>query len=359
MFVKGKILSKENIRAILLIQLGDIGDVLLTFPAIRALKENFPQADVFVAVREKGKELIEECPWAAGVISVNEEKRSWREEWSYQVKFFSDLRKHHFDLAIDMKMGDRGAILALLSGAKQRVGLYAYDGILWRNRVFTHLALPHQAPGRHMAQHYLSLGEEYGITTDHIWPELVPSEAMLQEAKDLLRREGVPTERPIIALQPFSLWPYKEWDIGNYIGLIHWLVSNYPVSVIVTGSGDERIKADELTKECPANTYNLAGKTSIGTLAAVFRLCKLFIGVDSAGVHIAAATGIPTVSLFGPSSSMDWAPRGERHLVIRKDMPCVPCRNKGCEDSGVSRCLGELTLEEVQDAFKGHMQKFG
>jgi predicted lipopolysaccharide heptosyltransferase III len=359
MLLKQKTLSRDNIRNILLIQLGDIGDVLLTFPAIRSLKENFPRADVFVAVREKAKELIEECPWAAGVISVNEEKRSWMEELSYQARFFSGLRAHHFDLAIDMKAGDRAAILALLSGAKQRIGLYALDGKLWRNRVFTHLALPVQAPGRHMAEHYLSLLEEYGIQTDHVWPELVPSEARLREARDLLKKEGVPADRPVVALQPFSLWPYKEWGMKNYVGLIHWLVSRYGVSVIVTGSQDERVKADELMEECPANTYNLAGKTPIGVLPAVFRSCKLFIGVDSAGMHIAAATGIPTISLFGPSSSKDWAPRGPLHLVIHKDLPCVPCQKKGCEDSGASRCLDELTLEEVQDAVKSHMERIG
>jgi ADP-heptose:LPS heptosyltransferase len=280
------------------------------------------------------------------------------EEWSYQAKFFSSLRSHHFDLAIDMKTGDRGAILAFLSGAKQRIGLYAHDGKLWRNRVFTHLALPVQAPGRHMAEHYLSLLEEYGIKTDHVWPELIPSEARLRDARDLLKQQVVPSDRPIIALQPFSLWPYKEWGMKKYVRLIEWLIS-HRVSVIVTGSADERVKADELMKECPSNTYNLAGKTPIGILPAVFRSCKLFIGVDSAGMHIAAATGIPTISLFGPSSSTDWAPRGKEHLVVRKDLPCVPCQDKGCENSGVSRCLDELTFEEVQDAIKSHMERIG
>jgi len=356
MLMKGKTLSKDNIGNVLLIQLGDIGDVLLTFPAVRALKETFPAARVAVAVREKARELIEECPWAAGVVSINEEKRSWMEEASYQAKFFFGLRRYHFDLAIDMKTGDRGALLAFLSGARQRVGLYAHDGRLWRNRVFTHLALPEQAPGRHMAEHYLSLLEEYGIRTDHVQPELVPSEARFRDAREILKKEGVPADRPVIALQPFSLWPYKEWGMEKYIGLIRWLVSNYSVSVVVTGSGEERIKADEVMKHCPSNTYNLAGRTSIGTLAAIFRLCKLFIGVDSAGMHIAAATGIPTVSLFGPSSSSDWAPRGQMHLVVRKDLPCVPCQDKGCQDSGASRCLDDLTLEEVKNAVKRHME---
>ena len=87
MLVKGSDISRENIRNILLLQLGDIGDVVLSFPAIRALHENFPQANVVVAVREKAKELIEDYKWAADVISINEEKRTWIEELKYQKRF--------------------------------------------------------------------------------------------------------------------------------------------------------------------------------------------------------------------------------------------------------------------------------
>ena len=108
-------------------------------------------------------------------------------------------------------------------------------------------------------------------------------------------------------------------------------------------------------KKCPRNTYNLAGKTSIGTLAAVFKACKLFIGVDSAGVHIAAAVGLPTVCIFGPSSYIDWAPRGPQHRVVYKDFQCVPCYQKGCGGSGYSRCLEELNLEEVMPIVKSQI----
>ncbi len=89
MLVKGKTLVRKDLKNILLIQLGDIGDVVLSFPCIRALKENFPKANVIVAVREKARELIEDCPWAAGVISIREEKRGLGEKFIYQANFFS------------------------------------------------------------------------------------------------------------------------------------------------------------------------------------------------------------------------------------------------------------------------------
>ena len=355
MRVKGNDIVRENIRNILLIQLGDIGDVVLSFPAIRALHENFPQSNTVVAVREKAKELIEDCKWATNVISINEEKRTWIEELTYQKKFFSRLRKFHFDLAIDIKPGDRGAILAFLSGAPQRVSFFADDGKLWRNRVFTHLATDEPKPGRHMTEYYLGLLEAYNIKTDQIWPEHDVPEYRYQKAKALLRNEDVQSDRTIIAVQPFSLWKYKEWGVDKYIQLINWLISEYDVSIIITGSLRERERADEIINKCPQNTFNLAGKTSIGTLAAVFKTCRLFIGVDSAGVHIAAAVGLPTVCIFGPSSYIDWAPRGSQHQVVHKDFPCVPCQNKGCQGSEISRCLEELTFEEVRAVVKTQM----
>ena len=138
--------------------------------------------------------------------------------------------------------------------------------------------------------------------------------------------------------------------------MIDWLISEYNVSIIITGSFDERERAGEIIKKCRQNTYNLAGETSIGTLAAVFKACRLFIGVDSAGVHIAAAVGLPTVSIFGPSSYIDWAPRGKQHRVVHKDFQCVPCQDKGCQGSEISRCLDELTFEEVKTVVKNQME---
>jgi len=355
MLVKGSDISRENIRNILLIQLGDIGDVVLSFPAVRALYETFPQANVVVAVREKAKELIEDCKWATDVISVNEEKRTWIEELKYQKRFFSRLRRFHFDLAIDMRAGDREALLAFFSGARQKVGFFANDGKLWRNRVFTHLAIPEPKQGWHMAEYYLSLLVAYNIKTEQIQPKHDVPEDRYKKAKVLLKKEGVPSDRPIIAVQPFSLWKYKEWGVDKYIQLINWLISEYDVSIIITGSLDERERADEIIKKCPLNTYNLAGKSSIGTLAAVFKACKLFIGVDSAGVHIAAAVGVPTVCIFGPSSSSGWAPRGKLHRVVHKDLPCVPCCKKGCDNSEYSRCLEELTIEKVMSVVKSQI----
>lgn len=135
MLKKGNKLVAEDIRNILLIQLGDIGDVVLTFPCLRALREHFPQARIIIAVREKAKELIEDCPWASGVIPINKNNRTLLQEIAYQRRFFSHVRTFHFDLAIDMRRGTRGAIMAFHLRARNRVGFYAFKGAIWRNSI--------------------------------------------------------------------------------------------------------------------------------------------------------------------------------------------------------------------------------
>ena len=346
MLVKGKNLSLDGVKRILLIQLGDIGDVVLTLPSIKALHESFPQANLIVAVREKARELIEDCPWATGVISINEDKRRLAQEIAYQKDFLLRFRKYGFDLAIDMRTGTRGAILSLLSGANRRIAFYADDGKLWRNRVFTHLTLLGYTPGQYVAQYYSSLLHTLNIKTQ-MRPLLEVSPEKRQKAGALFRNEEVPLDRPVIALHPFSLWKYKEWGMDKYIQLINRIGSKYELPVIITGSPDERERAATLEKMCGKLVYNFAGKTSIAMLPAILDACGLFIGIDSAGMHIAGAVGTPTISIFGPSSPASWAPRGKRHTVVYKNLPCVPCRQKGCNNSEVSRCLDELSVEEV------------
>lgn len=355
MLVKGNHLLTKDIKNILLIQLGDIGDVVLTFPCVRALRENFPQANIILAVREKAGELIEECPWANGVISINQDKRRLAAEIAHQTDFFVRLRRYKFDLVLDLRAGTRGAVLAFLCGARQRIGFHSTKETPWRNRVFTHLALSVEKPGQHRSEYYLSLLAAYNIHSDHIWPEFdIPFEKQ-QKAAALLRGEGVPLDRPVVALQPFSLWRYKEWGMEKYIQLIKRITSEYYLPVIIIGAAGERERAAEIAKRCGDDVHNFAGKTSVGTLAAVLEICRLFIGIDSAGAHISAAVGTPTVTIFGPGSSVTWAPRGNQHRIVSKKFPCVPCEEKGCQGSDFSRCLEELSVEEVMPVVRSQI----
>lgn len=357
MLVKGNSRISGNIRSILLIQLGDIGDVVLSFPAVRALRENFSHADVIVAVRGKALDILENCPWASGAISINTGQRSLIQKIGYQKNFFLQLWKYQFDLAIDLRADPRGAVLAFLSGARQRVGFFQKGHPFWRNWLFTHLAVPYGKPDDHMTEYYSNLLAEYHITPSDIWPVIVVSEQKQEMAGKLFNEENVPQDRPIIAIQPFCLWQYKEWGAEKYIQLIQQIRTAYNFPVIITGSPEERVRADRITESCGNHVYNLAGKTPMGLLPAVLKACRLFIGSDSAGMHIAAGVGTPTVTIYGPSSVSDWAPRGSKHSIVHTELPCLPCHQKGCDGSGTSRCLEGLTVDEAMPAVKCQLDR--
>ena len=224
--------------------------------------------------------------------------------------------------------------------------------------MFTHLAYLEGKQGQHIAEYYLNLLITYNLKTDNIWPEMDIPDERLKKVRVLFKKENIPTNHPAIAIQPFSLWEYKEWAMEKYAALVRWIVSEYGFPVIITGSLEEREKADEIIKTGGPNIYNFAGKTSIGMFSAVLKSCKLFIGGDSAGIHIAAAVGTPTVSIFGPASPFAWAPRGKKHAIVyNKKLPCVPCDLKGCEGRGISRCLDELTFDDVKSVVKRQIDK--
>jgi heptosyltransferase-3 len=355
---------QQGHQNILLIQLGDIGDVVLSIPAFRAVREHFPQAKIIVAIREKAKDLIQHIPWVDDAVVVNQDHRSLLHELRYQWSFFSLVRNYHFDLVFDFRTGTRGAVLAFLSEAKERVGFYDPDGF-WRNRLFTRLYRLDYHPSMHVAAYYYSLLQTDGLTVAPETPEMHVTPEMQKKAAPILKKEGVPSECPIIAIQPFSLWHYKEWSADKYIQLIQRIISAYCVSIVITGSQDECERAKDLVDRCEGyagrgrQVFNLAGKTSLGELAAVIEASQLFIGSDSAGMHIAAAVGTPTVIIFGPSAPASWAPTGNHHAIVQKGLSCVPCRQKGCDGSEVSRCLEELDADEVWAVVESQCKKLG
>lgn len=298
---------------------------------------------------------MEDCPWVSCVMAVESARRRPMESAAHQLRWFMALRRHCFDLAIDLRTGTRGAIMARLSGAPMRIGRFAEDGRLWRNRMFTTLVQPENELMQYAAEHNLNILSPLHLDVGDRLPRMTVPPHRREAALALWSRERVASDRPVIAFHPFSLWKYKEWRMDACARVVDTIQLSYGAAVVITGAPDERDRAEQLVALCQTRPINLAGKTSIGELAAVLSLCRGFIGVDTAALHIAAAVGIPTLGIFGPSSQACWAPRGDRHEVISSILSCVPCRQKGCQNSEISRCLDTLTFDDVQEKLRQFM----
>jgi predicted lipopolysaccharide heptosyltransferase III len=338
----------QKAKSILIIQLGDIGDVVWATPTLRALKTACPRTSLSVLVRAGSGALLEADPSVDGIFEVRRYQR-FRERVAGQLQLVRSLRRERFDAVLDLRSDERGAIMAFLSGAPMRGTLFHRDAPFWRNRAFTHLVIPPPPPKRirGAAEQSLALIREFGVETDNPAPRLWILEEVKERVRRLVEAENL-QEGGWATLNPFSRWSYKEWEIGKWARIIDWLGSEHGIAAVIVGSAEEQPRAEKLVAACKGKVYNLAGRTTLAELAGLLSFSRLHIGVDSAAPHIAAAVGTPTVTIYGPSDWQDWAPIGEQHLVILPERDCVPCHRKGCDGLGVSRCLEELEPEKVQ-----------
>jgi predicted lipopolysaccharide heptosyltransferase III len=361
-----QIIDKANyhlpgtVRKILLIQLGDIGDVVWTTPGIWAVKNSIPGSQVSVLVKESYGGLLEADPAIERIFEVRRYSGNIFRQAVRQLSFLKDLRAQHFDLVIDLRLGDRGAFLSRASGAPIRMTLHHPPSVpFWREYFFSHGIVPSDLPPvRGAAEQSLRILRRLGIDSENMVPRLWVSDSVRSRVQEILINEKMDGVKHWVTINPFSRWPYKEWDDHKWIEIINWLQQDFAIPAVIIGSPAERPRAEALISKCEARAFNLAGKTTLAELAGVLSLSRLHIGVDSAAPHIAAATGVPTITIFGPTSWRDWAPVGQDHRVILPDMDCVPCHQKGCNNSGHSRCLDALNTGDVRNVIRASINSF-
>jgi heptosyltransferase-3 len=343
-----------NILNILLIQLGDIGDVVWTTPSIWAVKNSITDSKVSVLVKDGFGGLLESDPSIDRIFEVKRYHGNLLNQAAGQLSFLKGIRAQHFELVVDLRLGDRGAWTAFATGATLRVTMHDSQSVpFWRKYFFTHGVVPADPiHKRGAADQSLRLLRKIGIDTEDIIPRLWISDSVRDRARKILIDENIDGLKKWITINPFSQWQYKEWSDQKWIEIVNWLWQDFEIPVIITGSANERPKAEALIRQCKARVFNLAGKTTLAELAGVLSQSLLHIGVDSAAPHIAAATGTPTVTIYGPSSWKDWAPIGKDHRVVVPHMDCVPCHHKGCNNSGQSLCLEALTPAQVKSVIR-------
>jgi heptosyltransferase-3 len=330
------------VRKILVIQTGDIGDVIWSIPTLIALKAAYPDAALFILTREPFGDLLADDP------VVEEVFQTGPAGVTAQMKRLMNLRRKHFDVLFDLRADSRGTVMAYLAKSKMKCALF-YPGMSLRNHVFTHLIT--EPPPRERkygaSMQSLRIVQGFGIPETTYAPRLIVADATRQRALDLLHSEKLTSDKAWISVNPFSRWTYKEWGMDKWCELAAGIWERHGLPAVLVGSAAERERAEDLKKHARSPVYNFAGRTTLPEMAAVLSLGRLHIGVDSAAPHIAAAVGTPTIAIYGPTNWRDWVLPDGLTRVVASDMPCAPCYQKGCNGRGISRCLDDLSVDEV------------
>lgn len=344
------------LRRALVIKLRHHGDVLLTSPVFTVLKAHAPQIEIDALVYADTAPLLRHHPAINEVLGID---RQWkhagpigqaRAEW----RLLSRLRAAGYDLIIHLTEHPRGAWLTRLLRPRFSVACQQGDRSGWWAGSFTHLyRLPKSTP-RHTVEAHLDALRRLGIYPRSEDKRLVlrPSALAEQRAARALAAAGL-TERPFLHVHPGSRWLFKCWPIENFASLLQSLSAS-GWALVVTAAPDPReaalIEALRVLVGTAAH-FDLAGRLQLDELAALTQRARLFVGVDSAPMHIAAAVGTPTVALFGPSRELEWGPWMVDHRVLAsRQHPCRPCALDGCGGGKRAECLDAITVEEVRAA---------
>ena len=345
----------QQVRRALVIKLRHHGDVLLSSPLFSVLKNHSPHVEIDALVYADTMAMLELHPAIAQLHGID---RSWKRQGlaaqaAAEWRLFSVLRGREYDLVIHLTEHPRGAWLARMLGARYSVAPQAPGKGRWWAGSFTHLyALP-RGTRRHAVELNLDALRRIGIQpdADERWLTLVPGAAAENRVVELLAAHGL-ADTKFVHLHPASRWQFKSWDPARNAALIAALAERGH-GIVITAAPDARelefVAAIKSTcgTAVAATLTDLSGKLSLKELAALTARAWLFIGVDSAPMHIAAAVGTPVVALFGPSGEIEWGPWQVPNRVVTSNHPCRPCGNDGCGGGKVSECLTTLEVATV------------
>jgi heptosyltransferase-3 len=340
----------KDVKNILVIKLRHIGDVLLTVPVFRALRKSFPDAHISALVNAGTEEVLIGNSLIDDIIIFDRRVKAapTGKKFSQEITFLRDIRSKGFDMTVDLTSGDRAAILGLASGARYRIAYHPEGGFAGKRFLYTHLA--DKDGSQHMVMQNLDVVKQFGITTEDLMVDFFVPDDAKEFAGNVFKKHSINASDTVIHIHPTSRWLFKCWKDEYMAQVIDWLLDKGS-RVIVTASPDEHEmqKARNIISllHDTSKIIDLCGKTTIKQLAAVSARSNLFLGVDSAPMHIAAAVNTPVVALFGPSGEEQWRPWGRGHSTLIKKLGCKVCRQ--CEIDGVKvrRCLEAIGPDEV------------
>ncbi len=346
----------DGIESILIVRLKALGDIVLSLPVPRALRERYPEAHIMYLCREgyaealKGEGSIDEViPLRRGILS--------------QISTMAKLRRRRIDLAIDLLGSPRSALITLATSARIRIGMD-----VGRHTWCYHFLLPRilTVGGRRVKCYTLDSNREIvrmlrlreaGRSTRDRGEGPMPdgggtgssaigfpaAETEKEWAEDYLAGLGIDRGN-IIGIVPSATYQSKSWPREKFARLAEMLIGKHGlVPLILWGPGEEET-AQSVARSVPGALC--APETGIAKLGALISRVRLLVTTDSGPKHLAVLQGVPTVTLFGPTDPAIWDPMNERHGVIYLDLPCAPCKKLRCDPN---RCLSDIEPEDVMN----------
>lgn len=339
-----------------------IGDMVLLTPSLRVIKQEYPDSSLVLLLRPLVAELMMTNPYVDSCIV---DCRTERGYLSF-IRMVRQLRNYKFDMTFVMHPTSiRNALLPLFARIPIRVGS-SFKGrdIFLTNTCQNRTDIHEVEKYLNVVTTFTNKKSKYLNVIDETKPNLTTqlefwhSDDDRQAILNILTDGGVTDNDRLLAMNLGTTWLTKQWHVKNFENVINKIVETIPnIKIILIGSINDQSLVEN--KTFSGSTINLIGKTDILQLGALLEMCDVCLTCDSGPMHIAAAVGTPTVSLFGPTSPVRHQPYGRGHTFIEKPVECRPCYNRICNRKDTEfLCMKEITAAEVTEAVIAKLDEY-
>ncbi|MCK4838872.1 MAG: lipopolysaccharide heptosyltransferase I, partial [Desulfobulbaceae bacterium] len=347
----------------LIVKTSAIGDVTHTLPALNVLRKRYPEAHITWLVEEAAADIIKGHR-ALDRVLISRRKhwvkemrsgfagfiKAWREVWG----FIRTLRDTRYDLLLDFQGLLKSGVLVWLAKADRKVGFGRGMEHAECSYIFLNEKIPPVDMDTHALRREMTLLQAIGIEADEITFDLPVTDKERAEIDAILAGHGINRQQPLVAINPQATWPTKLW-LNERFSVVADQLLQRGCSVVFTGSPVDRVEIDRIIGGMSGKAVNLAGQTSLMSLAALYQEAKVVVSTDTGPMHIAAAVGTPLVAIFGATAPWRTGPWGVEHTVLRVDMDCSPCLKKSCTKD--SECMRKITVEMVTSAVEAILDR--
>ncbi len=334
---------EADFKRILIARTDRVGDVLLSTPVIKALRDKYPHAYIAMMVSPYTKEIVEGNPYLDEVIIYDKDAKE--KSWLGSIKFALNLKQKKFDLALILHPTNRVHLVAFFSGIPRRIGYHRKMGFLLTDRI-KHTK---QLGEKHELDYNLGLLAHLGITPQdkELYIPLRPEAEKWVES--LFRQEGIKETDRLLAIHPGASCPSKVWPNERFAQVADRLIEKYGFKTLIISGPKDTKKAELALANMRSPAINLAGKTSLSQLASLLKRCALFISNDSGPVHIASSVDTPVIAIFGRGqkglSPKRWGPVGKKDRYLHKAVGCIECLAHNCKKEFA--CLKAISVDDV------------
>ena len=318
-----------------------IGDVVMTLPAITAVREAYPEARISILVKPWVADLLRISPDVDEVIVY--ERPGVHEGIGGLFRLVRELKTKKFDMAILLQNAIEAAIIAWLARIPVRAG-YNTDG---RGIFLTHSAIRSKEILRvHQVEYYLGMLKALGLGAGRKDVRLLIGEEEKAFSDRILKERGIAEASLLIGLAPGATYgPAKRWYPERFASVADRLIERFSARVLLFGSAGDHEVARSIQGKARNALVDLTGETTLREAISLIARCRLFVSNDSGLMHVAGALGTPTVAIFGSTNPLTTSPVGQKSIVITKNVDCSPCLKETCPTDFI--CMDLITADEV------------